>query len=184
MVSVFVDLKEICVNSVRICMMILVVAGAALGVAACRSAVKQAVEEEPLLLLDEVDSNEASESNGPVADNSRCYVCHINFDGEELTAMHAKHDVSCEDCHGVSDKHCSDEDNITPPDKMFAKDAINGLCKSCHPNGKLAGGKKYCVECHGKHVMEHRTRQWDKKTGRLLEDDKVRMLTDEMLKKE
>jgi hypothetical protein len=32
--------------------------------------------------------------------------------------------------------------------------------------------------------MEHRTRRWNKETGELLEDDKVRMLTDEMLKKE
>jgi hypothetical protein len=172
------------VKYVRICMMILVVAGAVLGVASCKRAVEKAVEEEPLLLLDEVDSNEVGELSGPVADNSRCYVCHMNFDGEGLTAMHAKHDISCEDCHGASDKHCSDEDNITPPDKMFAKEAINGLCKSCHPDGKLGGGKKYCVECHGEHVMAHRTRLWDKKTGILIEDDKVRMLTDEMLKKE
>jgi hypothetical protein len=163
---------------------IFVVAAIVSWVAACRKTAEQAVEEEPLLLLDEVEPSEAGEVSGPVADNSRCYVCHTNFDSEGLTAMHAKHDISCEDCHGASDKHCSDEDNITPPDEMFAKAAINSLCKSCHPDGKLGGGKKYCVECHGKHIMEHRTRRWDKETGELIEDDKVRMLTDEMLKKE
>jgi len=66
--------------------------------------------------------------------------------------------------------------------RYVAKAAINDFCKGCHPDGKLGGGKKYCTECHGKHVMEHRTRRWDKKTGELIEDDKVRMLTDEMLK--
>jgi len=170
------------VKYVRICLMMLVIVAAAFGVAACRKSAEQVVEEEPLLLLDEVDSSESDESSGPVADNSRCYVCHINFNGEGLSVMHAKHEVGCEDCHGASDKHCSDEDNITPPDKMFAKATINDFCKGCHPDGKLGGGKKYCTQCHGKHVMEHRTRRWDKKTGELLEDDKVRMLTDEMLK--
>lgn len=169
---------------VRMFLMILVVAAAAFGVAACRKSAEQAVEAEPLLLLEDAsDSNESDASSGPVADNSRCYVCHTNFDGEKLTAMHAKHEVGCEDCHGASDKHCGDEDNITPPDKMFAKEAINDFCKSCHPNGKLGGDKKYCTECHGdEHRMEHRTRRWDKKTGELIENDKVRMLTDEMLK--
>ncbi len=168
---------------VRICLMMLVVATAAFGVAACRKSAEKAVEEEPLLLLEDGGgSSESHAPSGPVADNSRCYVCHTNFDGEKLTAMHAKHEVGCEDCHGASDKHCSDEDNITPPDKMFAKAAINDFCNGCHPDGKLGEGKKYCTECHGKHVMEHRTRRWDKNTGELLEDDKVRMLTDEMLK--
>jgi hypothetical protein len=171
------------VKYARICLMILVVAAVGFGVAACRKSAEQTVDEEPLLLLEDEDgSNEPAEASGPVADNSRCYVCHTNFDGEGLTAMHAKYDIGCEGCHWASDKHCSDEDNITPPDQMFAKEDINDFCKGCHPEGKLSEGKKYCVECHGKHQMEHRTRRWDKKTGELLEDDKVRMLTDEMLK--
>ena len=173
-------------SCLRICLMLLC-AALAVGVAACKKGSRLAVEEaeEPLLLLeDDGDDDCASELNGLVADNSRCLVCHINFSREGLTVMHAKGDVGCEECHGASDKHCSDEDNITPPDRMFAKEAVNSFCKGCHPDAKLGGGKKYCVDCHGKHVMEHRTRRWDKKTGELLEDDKVRMLTDEMLKKE
>lgn len=170
-------------NYVRMSLMLSALAAAALGVAACKKSAEQTVEEAPLLLLkDGSDSNESDASSGPVADNSRCYVCHINFDGEALTVMHAKGDVGCEDCHGASNAHCSDEDNITPPDKMFAKAVINDFCKGCHPDGKLSAGKNYCTECHGEHRMEHRTRRWDKKTGELIEDDKVRMLTDEMLK--
>jgi len=198
------DLKEIYVSCFRICLIGLVFAALVIGGVACPKSAEQepplllkddadakksdkpsgpAAEEEPLLLLDdEGDTAKSDKPSGPVADNSRCYVCHMNFDGEGLTAMHAKNDVSCEDCHGPSDKHCSDEDNITPPDIMFAADKINALCKGCHPKGKLGEGKKYCVECHGKHRMEHRTRIWDKNTGVLIKDDKVRMLTDEMLK--
>lgn len=168
---------------VRICLMMLVVAVVPVGVAACKKSAERVVEDEPLLLLeDEGGSSESDAPSGRVADNSRCYVCHMNFDGEALSAMHSKHEVGCEDCHGASDKHCSDEDNITPPDKMFGKAAVNDFCKGCHPDGKLGGGKKYCTECHGEHVMVYRTRRWDKKTGDLLEDDQVRMLTDEMLK--
>jgi len=163
--------------------MLSALAVAAFGIAACKKSAEQAVEETPLLLLEsESDSSGSDASSGPVADNSRCYVCHINFDGEALTVMHAKGDVGCEDCHGASNAHCSDEDNITPPDKMFDKAVINDFCKGCHPDGKLSAGKNYCTECHGEHRMEHRTRRWDKKTGELIEDDKVRMLTDEMLK--
>ena len=170
-------------NYVRMSLMLSALVVAALGVAACKKSAEQTVEEAPLLLLkDGSDSSKSDASSGPVADNSRCYVCHINFDGEALTVMHAKGDVGCEDCHGASNAHCSDEDNITPPDKMFAKAAINDFCKGCHPDGKLSAGKNYCTECHGEHRMGHRTRRWDKKTGELIEDDKVRMLTDEMLK--
>ncbi|MHC4743278.1 MAG: multiheme c-type cytochrome, partial [Planctomycetota bacterium] len=106
---------------VKVFLTLFVITGIIFGIAACKRSTEQTVEEEPLLLLDELEPSEASEQSGPVADNSRCYVCHMNFDGEGLSAMHAKHDVSCEDCHGASDEHCSDEDNITPPDKMFAK---------------------------------------------------------------
>jgi len=129
-----------------------------------------------LLLLEE-----SEELSGPMADNSRCHVCHINYDGEVLAVTHARADIGCEQCHGASDAHCSDEDNITPPGKMFAKAAINSFCKDCHPKAKLGRGKKYCTDCHGEHRLSHRTRRWDKTTGRLIEDDKVRMLTDEML---
>lgn len=110
---------------------------------------------------------------------------------EKLAVTHAKADVSCEDCHGPSDAHCSDEDNITPPDKMFAKDKINPSCLHCHNDtikktdihiAVLAGKlDKSCTDCHGKHRMSHRTRKWNKDTGELISDDKVRMLTDEML---
>ena len=139
-------------------------------------------EQEPLLLLEDGNDGENPDmTDSPLADNSRCYVCHMNYEVDELTSIHAKADIGCERCHGASDAHCSDEDNITPPDIMYPAEKINSFCKSCHPDAKLGEGKKYCTDCHGEHRLNHRTRKWDKVTGKLIEDDNVRMLTDEML---
>lgn len=153
-------------------------------------ACKPQVKEEPLLLLEE-----SEELSGPMADNSRCYVCHINYDGEVLAVTHARADIGCERCHGSSDAHCSDEDNITPPDIMFPVAKIKPFCMGCHSREEInipvhkgvlvdTGTREgCCTECHGEHRLSHRTRRWDKTTGKLIEDDKVRMLTDEMLEK-
>ena len=67
---------------------------------------------------------------------------------------------------------------------MYPAEKINSFCKSCHPDAKLGEGKKYCTDCHGEHRLSYRTRKWDKATGKLIEDDNVRMLTDEMLEQE
>ena len=156
------------------------------GFVACRPHVTPKAEE-PLLLLEENGSQELDPPAGPVADNSRCHVCHVNCEGEALTLIHARADVGCEDCHGASDAHCSDEDNITPPDTMFAEDKIKSFCMGCHtkekidiavhnsvvaePDPKVAR----CTACHGEHRLAHRTRSWDKVTRQLIKDDGVRM---------
>ncbi|MHC4753213.1 MAG: multiheme c-type cytochrome [Planctomycetota bacterium] len=163
----------------RYCLSTVVSAIVAFGLVACKEQKKQ---ELPLLLEEVSVTEELNLPTGPVADNNRCHVCHMNYEDEELALMHARANVGCEQCHGASDAHCSDEDNITPPDIMYPSHKINSSCKSCHPMGKLSGGKKYCTDCHGEHRLSYRTRKWDKATGELIEDDKVRMLTDEMLK--
>ena len=172
------------------CLLTLVLAAASVVPVGCKEQVGQEspillaeqVDQEPLLLLEDGNGDENTGlDTGLLADNSRCFVCHINYEVDELTSMHAKADIGCEHCHGASDAHCSDEDNITPPDIMYPAEKINSFCKSCHPDGKLGGGKKFCTDCHGEHRLSHRTRKWDKSTGKLIEDDKVRMLTDEML---
>ena len=162
------ELKGVYVKDVRFCLLFVVVA-AIMAIVACR---EQIVEDPPLLLEDA--------KAGPVADNSRCHVCHINYEEEELAVVHARANISCEQCHGSSDAHCGDEDNITPPDVMYPQEKINGFCKDCHPDSKLSGDKKYCTDCHGEHRLGYRTRRWDKTTGKLIADDKVRMLTDEV----
>ncbi len=153
---------------------------------------KKEFQEEPLLLLEDEPEGLATPT-GPVADNSRCHVCHMNYEVEPLTIVHARADISCEQCHGASDAHCSDEDNITPPDIMYPAEKIDSFCMGCHTNEKIDvlvhksiwadidTEQGACTNCHGEHRLSHRTRRWDKTSGKLLQDDNVRMLTDEML---
>jgi hypothetical protein len=156
-------------------------------------ACEQKAREKPLLLEDPPLLLEEEET-GPVADNSRCHVCHINYDDEVLAVTHTRTNISCEQCHGASDAHCSDEDNITPPDIMYPVAKIRPFCMGCHPKDKIniaehksvladnGANEGNCANCHGEHRLSYRTRKWDKSTGKLIEDDKVRMTTDEMLK--
>ena len=174
---------------VKYCLLMLLLGAAVVLAIACR----QQTEEEPLLLLEDGDTTgEYDRPDGPVADNSRCYVCHINYEDEALAFIHARANIGCEQCHGVSDAHCSDEDNITPPDIMYPLEKINQSCMGCHPMEKIniavhkgvlsdiRANKAHCTACHGDHRLGYRTRRWDKTTGELIEDDKVRMLSDEM----
>lgn len=124
------------------------------------------------------------------ADNSYCLVCHTNYEEEKLTSVHQPVGVGCEKCHGISDRHSADEDNITPPDRMFTKTEVNAFCLTCHAKEKLAKDTDHreflaaqseaddtCTECHGKqHRLKVRTRVWDKRTGKLVSDDGVRMM--------
>ncbi len=121
---------------------------------------------------------------GP-ADNSYCYVCHINYKSEDITTNHQKYGIGCESCHGMSDNHSSDENGLTAPDRMFAKDKIRAYCTSCHSEKNLrkvdmhrqfvftdkTGDRKVCTDCHGKHRLVNRTRKWNKDTGVLVWKD-------------
>ena len=123
------------------------------------------------------------------ADNSYCYVCHVNFQKEELAQNHQKHGVGCATCHGESDRHSADEDGLTAPDIMYAKEKILDACTKCHALTKLRAVDehdaaftkdptklKVCTDCHGKHRMAQRTRHWDKTTGKLIKAEGVRMM--------
>ena len=119
------------------------------------------------------------------ADNSFCYVCHMNYDGEELARIHEQVGVGCAKCHGPSFEHSSDENNITPPDIMFPKERVNLACMECHSKDNIAGqvahqpflsrsttDEAYCTDCHGsKHSIAVRTVRWDKTTGKLLKPE-------------
>jgi len=131
-------------------------------------------KDEPLLLLD--NGPQDKPSTGPVADNSRCHVCHLNFEQEEMALIHARANIGCAKCHGPSDAHIADESwasggNGTAPDIMFPPDKINPFCMECHPKEKIntdtrclfltgASDKKYCTDCHGKHHMASRKCKW------------------------
>jgi hypothetical protein len=119
----------------------------------------------------------AAAEHGFSKDNSRCFVCHANFQEEPLAGWHAKAGVGCETCHGASDAHCADESNLTAPDMIFAKEEVGDACLTCHAVGRPEIGKHFaagkcekndCMRCHGAHKMAVRTREWDKKTRQLL----------------
>jgi hypothetical protein len=122
------------------------------------------------------------------ADNYRCEVCHINFVFDSLTTNHAAAGIGCESCHGASDDHCSDEDNIIPPEIMYPLSQLNNYCMECHEQQILpaedhetlfagtADSTEVCTDCHGDHRLTVRTRRWDRVTGELIESDGVRML--------
>jgi len=104
-------------------------------------------------------------------------VCHDNFKAESLAASHAVAGVGCDTCHGESDEHSEDEGNITPPDILYARDAVDPFCVTCHPLGEIHDSDEYrravgdspapsagCTECHGEHRMAQRTVRWDPTT--------------------
>jgi len=126
--------------------------------------------------------------------NSFCSACHYDFDEEELALSHMKAGIGCERCHGESERHRSDEDNVTPPEIMYTKAKINPTCMMCHPRHEIkhvkrhgpllagaetifdpasttSGRKIYCTTCHAKqHRIKVRTIRWDKATGELLKE--------------
>jgi cytochrome c553 len=131
--------------------------------------------------------------------NPFCFACHYDFEQEELTLDHELAGIGCERCHGESERHRSDEANITPPEIMYPKARINPTCMMCHPRHEiqhvedhqplLAGAEtifdvdtedsgqgsddahKYCTDCHGTdHRMKVRTVRWNKATGEVIKD--------------
>ena len=118
-------------------------------------------------------------------DNFACYVCHGNYEDEELVVAHGKKAVGCIDCHGKSYAHRNDEDNITPPDKMYPLSAVDEMCAACHDEhdaparkvlerwqercaAKVNPNEIVCTDCHYRHRLQRRTVRWDKTTGEVL----------------
>ena len=68
---------------------------------------------------------------------------------------------------------------------MYARDTVNAACMVCHPGKDLghkrihrpylddtAQIKKVCADCHGDHRLAKRSVRWDKKTRKLLPEEK------------
>ena len=136
-------------------------------------------------LLNEKLPEAPKDADEILADNNACYVCHGNYKEEPFALIHAKEDVGCADCHGESHDHRNDEDNITPPDKMYAQEDIASACAECHEThdaparkviarwqercpAKTDPKKLVCTDCHGEHRLKFRTVWWNKKTGELI----------------
>ena len=131
------------------------------------------LDDEPLLLLD--DELQVDQSDGPQADNSRCFVCHVNYMQEDIAVIHARANIGCAGCHGASDEHIADESwasggNGTAPDTMFPKPKINPFCMGCHTKDKIEAEQHkplfanfenmVCTDCHGSHRLEVRKCKW------------------------
>jgi len=134
----------------------------------------QLLDEEPPLLLEEgPDINQLDELG---ADNSRCFVCHINYIQEDIAVTHARANIGCADCHGESDEHIADESwawggKGTPPDIMYPRAQINTFCMGCHTRDKIdteqhkplsaiISAEKFCTDCHGNHRLSERKCKW------------------------
>ena len=132
------------------------------------------LDDEPLLLLD--DGPDEDLSTESMADNSRCFVCHINYMEEDIAVTHARVNMGCADCHGDCDEHIADESwasggNGTPPGIMYPRAKINPFCTGCHPKEKIdapqhkvvfsnTDKQKYCTDCHGEHRLTNRKCKW------------------------
>ena len=132
------------------------------------------LDNEPLLLLDDEPDEETSSES--MADNSRCFVCHVNYMEEKIAVTHARQGMGCANCHGESDEHIADESwasggNGTAPDIMYPREKINPFCMGCHTKDKIDteqhkalfannGEEKYCTDCHGDHRLTERMCKW------------------------
>ena len=150
-------------------------------------------DDEPLLLDDEPlrldDGPDVDLPAGSGADNSRCYVCHMNYVQEDIAVIHARVNIGCANCHGNCDAHIADESwawggNGTPPGIMYRRPEINPFCMGCHPKDKIdtkqhkplfadtveprpkagpiesGASPRYCTDCHGDHRLAKRECKW------------------------
>lgn len=112
------------------------------------------------------------------ADNSYCFVCHLDYQEEPLAENHRSRGIGCVKCHGPSEAHVEDEAAEAAPETMYSRSRINPACQACHAEPALrpecksavssaAGAAGVCTDCHGEHRLTKRTRKWDRKTGEL-----------------
>jgi len=139
------------------------------------------VDKSAPLLLDDAPAKAT-----PAAPKLICYDCHGTFREDPFSIKHASANITCVSCHGESRAHADDEDNTTPPQKMFPREAIAQRCGECHKEHnappakviarwqerglqKLKPANLVCTDCHGQHRMNVRTIHWNKQTGKLLD---------------
>jgi hypothetical protein len=107
-----------------------------------------------------------------------CFVCHIDFDGEEIVDKHLAQKITCRSCHGPSEPHRQDETLMTKPDVLWGRAEVVAMCSQCHqghkdpgkvaafkaewlhkarPNGRFIAEDAVCTDCHGEHTIpKHR----------------------------
>lgn len=115
------------------------------------------------------DGDERGSEQTALGENAGCYVCHMTFVKEPLTAWHVKKDITCARCHGPSAGHANDEDiGATPPDVVITHDQVKAFCRTCHKVSDKHPQKTFlgrvirkgpepgavCTDCHGKHRID------------------------------
>jgi hypothetical protein len=135
--------------------------------------------------LDEKLPEPPEEPDAVRVDNFACYVCHANYQTEDLARTHARAGIGCVQCHGRSLEHCDDEAHETPPDIMIPPHQIAEQCGKCHkthdapPNLVLARYLErvpaktdpttvLCTDCHGQHRLPRRSVWWDYDTRKMV----------------
>lgn len=149
---------------------------------------RQQAQAAPPLSLEGYLDEELPEAKPQVemkVDNGPCYVCHANYRQEPLVLAHGPAGVGCIDCHGSSDDHRNDENNIIPPDRMYPLAAIDQTCGKCHRNHDVSAREVIlcwqtrcpektdpeqivCTDCHFEHRLSNRVVRWDKESGEVL----------------
>jgi hypothetical protein len=134
------------------------------------------LEDEPPLRLDDYSVTGTEQADGPIADNSRCFVCHLSYVEEDLALTHALQEIGCAQCHGESDAHIADEPwtsggTGTAPDIIVLPHQVNEFCMDCHARDTLSmpdhniletnkADASRCTDCHGEHRLTNRVTQW------------------------
>ncbi|MBY0502344.1 MAG: hypothetical protein K2X03_00440 [Bryobacteraceae bacterium] len=93
-----------------------------------------------------------------------CQPCHTEAAGDVESHKHFAKQVSCDACHGTSEKHRLAAGGAAP-DRVATREQVPVLCGGCHVAERksyetsahakvLAAGQKsaHCATCHGNHA--------------------------------
>jgi hypothetical protein len=94
-----------------------------------------------------------------------CQQCHTEAAADVESHPHFAKSVSCDACHGSSEKHRAASGHVAP-DRVAVREQVPPLCGSCHPAQRKSydasphaaslrsGGKPvHCASCHGNHAL-------------------------------
>lgn len=82
-----------------------------------------------------------------------CGRCHVISVVEWGMSGHARAGTGCVACHGESKGHVADERNNIKPDRIPRKEAVAGLCATCHAQCPKTSKTAGCESCHHAHAL-------------------------------
>ncbi len=98
--------------------------------------------------------------------HEQCRQCHTEAAADAESHPHFAKGVSCDACHGASEKHRAASGHVAP-DRVAVRAQVPALCGSCHPAEKKSyetsrhwvalqeGGRSaQCATCHGNHSLK------------------------------